>query len=441
MLLMAILGAFVAYMYSRFISPVIESNQAESLQTPIPLNFSSSVFCTGQQNHNNIECRFQNLCYHAEQFWYFHGVNTNESGLPASSPLILDLSSVKDHNAKYFKYVNSSARPTFRTMRYIQKSGILFHRFNPDNLMHVIHDDLFPFFHTKRQHFPNNDVVTVFMEGREPGLYYHLYELFMHDVLNKKELNSFTCFQNVVVGVNKKVTWYQYGFQKPQGPINVNGYPKEKIQLFKNYFTKRLKIQDSSIQQQQQQQQQQHESPIVLFKRHYTRRILNEMKLVLKLSSSFKCVVTTLDLEEDSIKHIINTISNAKILIGVHGAHLVTSLFLPPNAMLVELFPFGIPSENYTPYKTLAGLLVNVSYVAWENAREENSLTFPNRPPELGGITHLPLDKQKEITSTKKIKKHLCCNDPFWLYRIYQDTKVDIDHLLVSLQIAMGIQK
>lgn len=474
--LMAILGVFMAYVYLRFISPVVKSfrrpEETSSHATVIPENFSSSVFCSSHENQD-IECRFQNLCYHRDKFWYFNGVETVESGLPSSSlgPLILDLSSVKNHNAKYFTYTNSSSRPTYLSMHYIQKSSILFHRFNPDNLMHVIHDDLLPFFHMKRKYFPDNkndeDIIAVWMEGRADGSFYNLYKLFMPNVLKKVELNSFTCFKDLVVGVSKSVTWYQYGFRKPQGPINVGNYPLGEIQRFKEYFVNRLMEKqessfavqldsstgvqkesiinsfqsESSVEVQQKwPSRDQQESTIVLFKRHHTRRIVNEMKIVLKLSMTFKCIVTTLDLEEDSIEHIINTILKAKILIGVHGAHLVTSLFLPPNALLVELFPFGIPSVNYTPYKTLAGLLVNVSYIAWENTREEDSLVFPERPPELGGIVHLPIDKQNEIERLKKIGKHLCCNDPFWLYRIYQDTIVDIDELIGSIRNAMDRQ-
>lgn len=420
-LLLAIFGVFLAYFYKRFISPLLRRS------VPIPLNFSSSVFCNG--DNDNIECRFENLCFHQDQFWYFHGVDTKEIGLPRALPLKLDLSSVKDHNTKYFNYVNRTSLPlTVERVTFIQKKSILFHRFNPHNLMHVIHDDLFPFHHTKRQYFPRHEVLAVFMEGRDRGPFYDLYKMFMSEIVTKATLGSFTCFENVVIGVSQKVTWYQYGFHKPQGPINIQGYPRDEIQMFKNNFLKQLNIESDD----------EPPSTIVLFKRYHTRRIVNEMKLIFKLSTNFKCVVTSLDLEEDSMDHIIKTISNARILIGVHGAHLVTSLFLPPNALVVELFPFGIPSENYTPYKTLAEL-VNVSYIAWENVREEDSFSFPDRPPELGGIIHLSEEKQREIVATKRIKRHLCCDDIFWLFRIFQDIRVDIDSLVLVIKTKLNI--
>lgn len=42
--------------------------------------------------------------------------------------------------------------------------------------------------------------------------------------------------------------------------------------------------------------------------------------------------------------------------IGLHGSLLIMSMFLPTTAVLVELFPYAVPADNYTPYRTLAQL-------------------------------------------------------------------------------------
>ena len=39
-----------------------------------------------------------------------------------------------------------------------------------------------------------------------------------------------------------------------------------------------------------------------------------------------------------------------------------------------------------------------------------------------GGIKHLPKEQQENILNTKTVPQHKCCVDPYWLYRIYQDT-------------------
>ena len=42
----------------------------------------------------------------------------------------------------------------------------------------------------------------------------------------------------------------------------------------------------------------------------------------------------------------------------------------------------------------------------------------------MGGIAHLPIEEQQKIKDTKTVPPHICCEDPYWLFRIYQDTIV-----------------
>lgn len=47
-------------------------------------------------------------------------------------------------------------------------------------------------------------------------------------------------------------------------------------------------------------------------------------------------------------------------------------MFLPPGSVLLELYPFAVPSENYTPYRTMSQLPgMNLVYRAWENTHEK----------------------------------------------------------------------
>jgi len=406
----------------------------DHLQVVNNQEFSTSVFCTGKDKKHR-ECRFQNLCYDSslKRYIFFNGIHTTKHGLGAvdvaSYPLVLDLSSVDDHNAKYFYYDEvETIIPSELKMRLVKGGSILFHRFNPENLMHVLHDDLLPYVHTKRKYYPLNNVTAVLMDGRDRGPYFELYETFMDAILMESNLTELhlTCFEDVVVGVSKATTWYQYGFKEPQGPINVENYPRDELQFFKREFLRRLGIEEKTRSRNE-------KGNIVFFTRQHTRKILNEMKLVFKLASHFKTTVTTLDLQLDSFKDVVEAVSNARFVIGVHGAHLVTSLFMPSNAALVEVFPFGIPAVNYTPYKTLVRLLGR-RYISWENTDELNTVAYPDREPRVGGISHLPVDLQASVQETKKVGKHLCCSDPYWLYRIYQDTKVDIQRFVLLLE-------
>jgi len=98
---------------------------------------------------------------------------------------------------------------------------------------------------------------------------------------------------------------------------------------------------------------------------------------------------------------------------------------------LIELYPFAVPAENYTPYRTLTTLKgMQLVYKAWENAHEENTVVYPDRPRLQGGIRHLPEEDQQKILNTKTVPKHTCCEDPYWLFRIYQDTTVHLEEIL-----------
>ena len=43
--------------------------------------------------------------------------------------------------------------------------------------------------------------------------------------------------------------------------------------------------------------------------------------------------------------------------------------------------------------------------------------------------------------NTEEVPQHLCCSDPYWLYRIYQDTIVDIQSLMSVLESTKNKQK
>jgi protein O-mannose beta-1,4-N-acetylglucosaminyltransferase len=71
-------------------------------------------------------------------------------------------------------------------------------------------------------------------------------------------------------------------------------------------------------------------------------------------------------------------------------------------------------------------------YVSWSNTIEANSVPHPERGADGGGIAHLAASLQAKIRRVKTVPLHRCCTDPYWLYRIYQDTVVEIDEVCAS---------
>ena len=73
--------------------------------------------------------------------------------LEENGQILLDLTSVSDHSAKVFTYKNISSHEFIHeNYDYISGPSILFHRFNPDNLMHIFHDDLLPLYYTQKKY-------------------------------------------------------------------------------------------------------------------------------------------------------------------------------------------------------------------------------------------------------------------------------------------------
>ncbi|KAG9476098.1 hypothetical protein GDO78_002924 [Eleutherodactylus coqui] len=401
----------------------------------------TKMVCTGRM-HTDRVCRFESLCYstEAEEFVFFHSNSSfmlPSLGSRRFQPALLDLSSVDDHNTQYFNFVElpAAALKFMPKPVFVPDVALIMNRFNPDNLMHVFHDDLLPIFYTMQQ-FPDLDLDSrlFFMEGWGEGSHFDLYKLMSNKQPLLKEqlktLGRLLCFTKSYVGLTKITTWYQYGFVQPQGPkanILVSG---NEIRHFAKFALGKLNISSD---------QSTSEDYIVLFSRTINRLIVNEAELLLALAQEFQMKTITVSLEDHTFPDLVRLISNASMLVSMHGAQLVLSLFLPKGATVVELFPYGVNPDHYTPYKTLATLPgMELQYVAWQNKEVANTITYPERPWEQGGIMHLNPNEQENIIKSKEVPRHLCCRNPEWLYRIYQDTKVDVSSLI---QVIRGVVK
>lgn len=410
----------------------------------------TQMVCTGKM-HTDRVCRFDYLCYcsDAEEFVFFHSnssVMLPNLGSRRFQPALLDLSSVEDHNTQYFNFLELpvAALKFMPKPVFVPDVTLILNRFNPDNLMHVFHDDLLPAYYTMKQYSDLDDEARlVFMEGWSEGAHFDLYRLLSSkQPLLKEQLKNFgklMCFTKSYVGLSKMTTWYQYGFVQPQGPkanILVSG---NEIRQFAKALMDKMNISrpentDASAEDEKDKR----EDYIVVFSRSTTRLILNEAELIMALAQEFQMRVVTVSLEDQSFSSIVQVISGAFMLVSMHGAQLISSLFLPRGSVVVELFPFAVNPEQYTPYKTLASLPgMDLHYVSWRNNIEENTVTHPDRPWEQGGISHLEKAEQERILTSKDVPRHLCCRNPEWLFRIYQDTLVDIPSFLDTLKEGM----
>ncbi|CAH1778985.1 unnamed protein product [Owenia fusiformis] len=395
----------------------------------------SSVWCSGDK-HSNRLCHFKNLCYmpNHDEFVFLHSENSVYFGLPSDrySPTLLETISIKNHSLGYFNYIDlPSTAVSNIDVDFTSGDSLLFKRFKPDNHMHIFHDDLLPLFNSlalatntsyKNETFLGTNIVFIDHHGVDIEWSNELYSIFTNrEIIYRRNLSqtkSMVCFEHAYIGLAKSTTWYQYGFNEPQGPSG-NHVTSVEIKQFTNFVKTQLDIKPRVS------------DYLVLISRKFNRKILNENELIQNLVTTFRMKVISLSVETHSIKQIIEAISVAKVLIGMHGSLLVLSMFLPPGSLLLELFPYAVPASDYTPYKNLVEIPgMNLNYKSWENSNPAKTVTYPDREPWEGGINHLDNVTQDIIKSSLTVPRHLCCDNPHWLYRIYQDTYVNTQEIL-----------
>ncbi|RUS69472.1 hypothetical protein EGW08_022766 [Elysia chlorotica] len=394
-------------------------------------------------------CHFENLCYNTKEkdFVFLMGDGSKieyrsvAGALEQLSQFALNLSSVPEHNAHTFPLVFIPAKSvSVFKVAVIKEASFIMSRFKPDNIMHVFHDDLIPLIHTLSQrrllkHHGLSDLRLVMADMFNPMENIHLYTSIFSDtpiwLFNPHVTVDFICFKDSYTGLSKATLWYQYGFSKPQGPLSNNViHVLGNVKRGANYLANILHVPCFFCKG---------GNYLVLLSRKDNRLITNEGALVMRLVQSTKMKVMSVSVETHSIRDIISIVKNSRGMIGMHGSLLVFGIFLPPGSILIELFPYGVNPSKYTPFKTFCDFPNSgIVYSSWSNLDRSKSVEHPHRPPELGGIHHLSQQLQTQILEQTEVPEHMCCEDPSWLYHIYQDTEVDVEAVVAMTISALG---
>ncbi|KAL7750731.1 Protein O-linked-mannose beta-1,4-N-acetylglucosaminyltransferase 2 [Sorochytrium milnesiophthora] len=281
-------------------------------------------------------------------------------------------------------------------------------------------------------------------------------------------------FANVSIGMPPSMAWYQYGFTEPQGPlphtrliehsmpmgiklrefvrfvraslpstwskphtlpmtapcigaVHVNHNVSKAASNVKRRLSRVYSMSDQEFRSASEVPGQPRlPGYIAILSRSQNRRIVNEDELMLDLEAAFPHLTPVIvRLEDSPLTDVINILAHSAVALGMHGSALILVMFMPPGGLLIECFPYAVPADNYTPYKTMATLYAfGLEYAAWENKRIEDTYTFPDRAASLGGVQELAPEVKEAVLTSTTVPSHLCCTDPHWLFRIYQDTRV-----------------
>ena len=403
----------------------------------------SSVWC--QSYNRSRSCTFKNLCYvpREKQFIFILASKSILSGVRNINDLkFVGLSSVTNHNGFIMKLtvVTPDNAILRRNMINIPRGFILW-RFKWDNIMHVIHDDLLPLY-TTYEYICAGSVdkcastyQVSFADEGELGPFSEWYDIFSRSepaILHKGGTDNIICFEEGQTGLVTDSVWFQYGFGIPQGPIADTQLNGNRLKQFTEYVLHRFKI---SMPQNSE------NTNVVFFSRKINRKIVNEGAVMKIIDDVYKDIfskdsnvqIFNVDLATNDTRHILSYLLQSQIVVGMHGSAMILSIFLKPGSVIIELFPFGINPQHVSPVKAICDLPDSgLLYYSWINRKEANTVTHPDAPPLLGGISYLPTAEQEQIASISDVPPVKCCHNPAYLYRMFQDTVVgnDIDFVL-----------
>ncbi|XP_046673489.1 protein O-linked-mannose beta-1,4-N-acetylglucosaminyltransferase 2-like [Homalodisca vitripennis] len=402
---------------------------------PSDFGLASSVWCVYRLDGSNL-CSFKNL-YHLPQYKQYFFFLLNEYSVISGVKTIemlkqFELSTVRNHSTFHLKLViiDSSEYLLKQHLVHVNDDIFLMKRFKPDNIMHIIHDDLLPLFFTFNELCKGDIYICLsmykllFIDDYGKGPYHEWYEMFSyHKSIFLDTYKEAICFRKIVLGLNRKSIWFQYGFKNVQGPLLKSDLNAIELKQFTDFIKYQLGIVKGNISSDPQ-----NEKQLIFLSRKINRRILGETEVAehIKEMSNRSLKILTMDLSVNSSKELISSLQITNNLIGMHGSAIILSIFLPQGSNIIELFPFGIQPKFVSPLKALCSLPnMFYNYHSWVNENESNTITHPEYPTLLGGLYHLSTTEQENIMNIKLVPAVECCHNPVYLFRMFQDTIVD----------------
>lgn len=423
----------------------------------------TSLECFGN-NASERTCRAINMCYSPDSDKFFaldSAGDLKSKWMKSDDSRLLDTTTINDHNIFYFEFEEDSnfaayeLKKSGNIYRFVEGKTFAFSRFVYNNVMHNIHDDfLGQYWMHKRFSALDQDNHIFFLDGSIETPFDHLFAtLTKNPFLYRTDLKSrpgmeVICFEDLIIGNSKEATWYDYGFfSEPQGPIGgdkkLDGFKVREAAdyLLKYYGIERAK-EEAVIKTMRRISSR---SPsdkltsrsfyISIFSRTKDRLILNEADLAKQLELRFGLPVKLVQLENLGFNEILQIMSRTLIGVGLHGSALIFAMFMPRHAILLEMFPYSTPGENYVPYQTLSLLPgVDLNYRSWTNRNSAMNFAQFGQRKQFEGLTAGEL---MNLLTLKTVPPHICCNNLAWNFKIYQDTVVDIGQISALVKDAL----
>ncbi|KAL7099114.1 hypothetical protein ACP275_09G062100 [Erythranthe tilingii] len=238
------------------------------------------------------------------------------------------------------------------------------------NHYHAFVDVLVPLFSTSH-HF-NRDVVflvTNDLSGYNSSSWTSKYKLILdklskHDIYKADTENRVLCFSRIVVGLIK--TPREFAVVDPHYSTNNNSSTRDFNKLVRSAYSLKRESLSENIRIFRQPR------PRMLIIRRRRDRHLSNGKETVEMARSlgFDVVMKPVVWNVSSVARFVNSFD---VLVGVHGAGLTNMVFLPENAVVIQIVPFGLENLARSCFgKPAEGM--NFRYLEYKGSLNESSL-------------------------------------------------------------------
>lgn len=257
-------------------------------------------------------------------------------------------------------------------------------RYEYANFFHSVTDFYNAFLMSKFFHQSPEKTKILLIDGHPPGMLFDVWTTLFGNVTRAIEIKAPILFKDLV--------WNIIGYDSPLTPLGVKSlWPQLVFSMFgewtpfwvysnplvsylnefKKFFLGSYSIQDYKNLNCK------NLSVLFIWRRDYvahkgnpsgliSRKIKNEEELLQNVKNLLPSHhVQGVQLDSISIKKQLQHVSQADIMIGMHGAGLTHTLFLPDHAALIELYPSYWPTTN-VHFRCMARWR-NLTYFSWQN--------------------------------------------------------------------------
>ncbi|XP_021742904.1 uncharacterized protein LOC110708986 [Chenopodium quinoa] len=229
------------------------------------------------------------------------------------------------------------------------------------NIFHDTSDILIPLYLTSL-HF-NREVQFLIQDKHYYWNERHkvtLKALSKYEIIDLDHDKEIRCFNNAIIGVKSH---RDFGIDPEKLPYGLT---------LRNYtqFTRKIYSlqRDTAIQMTAEDDR---KPRLLIISRKKTRTILNENEIVAEAQRlGYDVVVIDARMNLKNFSKIVNS---ADVMLGVHGAGLTNILYLPENAVLIQVIPIGLQSVSEIFYERPARNM-SLKYLEYEISVRESSL-------------------------------------------------------------------